>query len=457
MNQAIAGPVVAPPSYPETPLAPPPAHGRGSKWLQRLAVWMALCAAIGGVAWYARRAYRNILSAGSVPVPTAKVVRGDVTLSITARGELRGGNSEALTAPLMGGVEGHIIYLRTPGEEVKAGDVVVSLDGTEQEYRLKEAQADLAEAQQKLIQAKAQKQANEEEDRYSVLKAQSDVRLAELEVRKNPLSPAITARENDLDLANARDHLKQLQQNIANRQTTNDAAIEIQQAAAGKAEAQATTARRNIESMTLRAHRDGYVSVMQNTPGNMLFFGMTLPLYQTGDAVRPGMVVAEIPDLNSWEIAANISELDRGHLAAGERVAITIIAVPDRPFHGRVKELGGTTGPPWDRHFECKITLDDPVLDLRPGMSARIVITTDQLNQVLSLPAQALFESGGRTFVYVRSPTGFTPRDVTLMRRNETRVVISGVDRGQEVALSNPTDLANKKSQGSSPMKSFAK
>ena len=55
----------------------------------------------------------------------------------------------------------HIIDLRTPGDEVKNGEVVVRLDTTEQEYRLKEAEADLAEAQQKLIQAKAQKQANE--------------------------------------------------------------------------------------------------------------------------------------------------------------------------------------------------------------------------------------------------------------------------------------------------------
>ena len=67
---------------------------------------MVLCAAIGGAAWYAVRAYRKILSAGSVPIPTAQVLRGDVTLSVTARGELRGGNSEALTAPLTGGVEG---------------------------------------------------------------------------------------------------------------------------------------------------------------------------------------------------------------------------------------------------------------------------------------------------------------------------------------------------------------
>ena len=407
MSQTLAPPLVPPESRGEQPPAQKPVRRRGSRWLRRLAIGLVLSAAVAGAAWYAVRGYRKIVSTtNEAPIPTAKVLRGDVSLSITARGELRGGNSEVLTAPLIGGAEMHIIDLRTPGDKVKEGDVVVGLDTTEQEYRLSEAEADLAEAQQRILQTKAQKQANEEEDRYALLKAQADVRTAELEVRKNPLSPAITAHENDLDLTNARDRLKQLQQNIANRKATNDATIEIQEAAAAKAEAQATTARRNIEAMTLRAHRDGYVSVRQNTTGNMLFFGMTLPLYQSGDAVRPGMVIAEIPDLKNWEISADISELDRGHLAPGDKVAITIIAAPDRQFHGQVRELAGTTGPPWNRHFECKSSLDDPIAELRPGMTAKVVITTDQLRGVLSLPAQALFESGGRTFVYVHSPAG---------------------------------------------------
>ncbi len=46
--------------------------------------------------------------------------------------------------------------------------------------------------------------------------------------------------------------------------------------------------------------------------------------------------------------------------------------------------------------------------------------------------------------------------DVQLVRRNETRVVITGVSEGQEVALANPTELANKKSGPSSAMKSLS-
>jgi hypothetical protein len=172
---------------------------------------------------------------------------------------------------------------------------------------------------------------------------------------------------------------------------------------------------------------------------------MVLPIFQVGDQVRPGMAVAEIPDLKNWEISARIGELDRGHISVGEPADISIVALPTRTFKGHVKEVGGTTGNPWDRHFDCKIGLDDPAIELRPGMSANIVITTDQMKGVLSLPAQAMFESDGRSFVYVQSAAGFTPKDVTLVRRNEMRVVVTGVNEGEVVALSNPTEIAKKK------------
>jgi hypothetical protein len=340
---------------------------------------------------------------------------------------------------------------------VKPGDVVVQLNTSEQEFKLKEAEADLAEAQQHMLQAQAQREADQEEDRYELSKAKADIRIAELDVHKNPLLPAIVAKQNDLALESARGHLAQLENNITNRKATNDSAIAIQQAGRAKAEGQIKTARQNIEAMTLRALRPGYVSLKTISPNGIFFFGQTLPPYQAGDSVRPGVAIVEIPDLDKWELNARMNELDRGHIAIADKVDVSVIAAPSRKFHGRVKDLGGTSGPFWDRRFECKISLDDPSPQLRPGMSAVIVMTTDEMRNVLWLPAQALFESGGRAFVYLRSGKSFVSKDVKLIRRNETRAVISGLREGQEVALSNPVEAATKTAAGSSALKSLQK
>lgn len=389
-------------------------------------------------------------------IPTTKVKRGDVTITVTARGELQGGNSEMLVAPMTGGNDMIVTSLRVPGELVKEKDIVVEFDTTEQNFKMQEAEADLAEAEQQVVQAESENLAKDEETSFALVEAKADVRLAELEVRRNELLAAIVARQNILALEAARDKLRQLENDVTNRKQNADAGVKIQEAARNKARVMAETARRNIDAMTLRARSEGYVNIQQNTSGNFMWWGMQMPTLQVGDSVRAGMAVAQIPDLKNWEVVARIGELDRGHLAPAQKAAISVVALAGKSFSGRVKELGGTTGPPWDRHFDCKITLEKPAPELRPGMSARIVVTTGALANSLWAPSQALFESDGRTFVYVQSASGFVPQDVKLVRRSESQVVLTGVSEGQVVAMANP-DQRDKKGGSSGAMKALSR
>lgn len=402
------------------------------------------------MAWGSFR-LRNSFARNTPPatnVPVTKVKRSDVKFTVTARGELLGGNSEMLAAPMTGGNEMAITFLRDPGELVKEGEVVVGFDTTEQEFKLKEAEADLSEAEQQVAQAKAESEAKDEETRYALAQAKSEVKLAELEARRNPLLAAIVARQNELALSAAEDKLRQLQQDSSSRKATNEAGIAIQEAALNKAKVKADTARKNINAMTLKAHSPGYVSVQQNTNGNFMFFGMQLPMLQVGDTVRAGMGVAQIPDLHNWEASARIGELDRGHLAEGQKTEIGVVALPGKTFSGRIKSIGGTTGPPWDRHSDFRITLESPSPELRPGMTVNIVITTEVLQKALWVPAQAVFESDGRAFVHLRTASGFTPTDVKLVQRSESQVVVSGLAEGQIVAMADPTQQNKKKGAG---------
>jgi hypothetical protein len=416
---------------------------------------LAVCVLAG---WLGVTLYQRSATNATDRVPTVNVERGDVPLTIFARGEVRGGNSQVLTAPMTGAAELHIRSLLQNGAPVKAGDTVVEFDTTDQEFALREAEADLEEAQQHILQASAQMAADAEENRYDLEKAQSDLELAQLEARKNPILPAITAKQNDLAVTVARDKLAQLARDSTNKKATGEAGIQIQQAAQAKAQAKVFTAKQNIQAMTLKAERSGYVSIRTNTNTNFFFTGMVLPNFQVGDSVRPGMAVAEIPDLTHWEASANIAELDRGHLAAGDKVDLTVIALPGQKLHGHVTDIGSTSGSPWDRHFECKAALDDAPPELRPGMSARLEITTEVMKDALWLPAQALFESEGKMYVFLRTGKTFARKDVTLVRRNETRVVLTGLRQGQEVALANPTDAAPKKDKpGNGPLEAMPK
>jgi HlyD family secretion protein len=411
----------------------------------RLLIAAIILSILGAAAWGTIHFLRTstVSSASSTEIPTTRVKRGKVVITVNARGELQGGNSEMLVAPMTGVDSMPITFLRSAGELVQAGDTVVQFDTTQQEYNLREAESDYAEAEQQVIQADATAKATQQESQYTVLSTQSDVKLAELEVRRNPILASITARQNDLALEAAQNKYRQALQDLKNKQTNADAAIAIQQAALNKAKVTVDTNKTIIASMTLNAKSSGYVNVQANTFTNRLYWGAPMLPFQLGDIVRPGMAVAQIPDLKTWEVSANVGELDRGHLSVGQQVSIGVVALPGKSFPGHVKTIGGTTGSPWDRHFETRIALDAPAPDLRPGMTSNMVITVEKLNDATWVPAQALFESDGRTFVYLQAKGGFMPHDVALVRRSESQAVITGISEGDLVAMSNP-DLQNK-------------
>jgi multidrug efflux pump subunit AcrA (membrane-fusion protein) len=390
------------------------------------------------------RLVRAMAAPAGSELPTTRVRRGRVVVSVSARGQLQGGNSETIEVPMTGIDSTGITYLREPGELVKQGDVIVQFDTTQQEYNLREAQADLAEAEQQVIQAKATSQASDEEDRYALLDAQSAVTLAELEVRTNPVKASMKARQNDIALEAARGRLHQAEQNLANKTANSSASVAIQEANLNRAKVQADMVSKIIEGMAVKAKTSGYVNVEPNTNMNMIYTGMTLLPLQVGDTVYSGQSVARIPDLDHWEVTARVGEIDRGHLAVGQKVSIAVVALPGKSFAGIVKTLGGTSGPPWERRFDCAIELQQPAPEMRPGMTSNMTITAESLDNVVWIPSQALYESDGKAFVYLRTPQGFMPHDVTLVNRSESQAVIQGLNEGDTVAMSNPDQRNNK-------------
>jgi hypothetical protein len=418
--------------------------------------YLIVFALLGIAAFGGWRFTRTVVSpAASIEVPTIAVKRGDITFTIAAKGDLQGGNTQMLQVPMTGGQPAPITFLRANGELVQKDDEVAKFDTTEQEYKLREAQADLAEAEQHIVQSTAEAEAKEEELNFLLIKARADLKIAQVEMRRNELVAAIVARQNELALAAAREKLDKIEKDLKNSMETARSGIAIHQAARGKAQVKAATAARNIAAMTLKANAAGYVALQPNDEGN-LRWGMYLPPYQVGDIARPGKAVAQIPDLSSWEATARIGELDRGHIAEGQAAEMTVIAIPGVKLRGRLKSIGGTTGPPWDRHFDCRIAIANTIPEMRPGMSVRITITTGSMKNVLSIPGQAMFESGGRKFVYLRKGSGFAPVDVSLVRRTESEVVITGVNEGQEIAMANP-DQTQSKQAGGGAMQSLPK
>jgi hypothetical protein len=76
---------------------------------------LALLVALGvlaALAWGAMRLVRAMAAPAGSELPTTRVRRGRVVVSVSARGQLQGGNSETIEVPMTGIDSTGITYLR---------------------------------------------------------------------------------------------------------------------------------------------------------------------------------------------------------------------------------------------------------------------------------------------------------------------------------------------------------
>ncbi len=85
---------------------------------------------------------------------------------------------------------------------------------------------------------------------------------------------------------------------------------------------------------------------------------------------------------------------------------------------------------------------------LRPGMSARVELLVEQIDNARYVPLESVFEKGGRRYCFVLRQGKAQVREVLTGPSNENHIVIeAGLEQGERVLLRDPTDdgsLGNK-------------
>jgi HlyD family secretion protein len=408
----------------------------------RLTTLLAIIVAMGGSGTGCRQ---NKDRAGDSEIPTATVKEVDLQLKVVTKGALHTEQSRAVTAPPIAGGTLQIVQLTAAGAHVHTGDVVLEFDPSQQEYNLAQNRSDLEQADQEIVKAKADAAVQTAEDQTALLKAKYAVRKAELEVSKNELISQIDGQKNILALEEAKRALTQLEQDIRSHGASNEAALAISEEKHHKARLEMDRAEQNIKSMRITSPIEGLMVIHGNRGATGGFFmeGMSLPDYHVGDQVNAGSSIAEIIDSSHLEISAQVDEMARTNLKTGQSVDITIDALPGETFSGKVKTVGGATAREfWDdnaKHkFDVAIQLDRSDARLRPGFEAHLSILGDHLERAVSLPAEAVFEHGGKKIVYCERGKGFEIQEVKVRALSEGRAVLEGIPVGTVVALVNP-------------------
>ncbi len=375
-------------------------------------------------------------------VPTAEVKSGEFVDFVQLRGEVRALKSITLVAP-SGAGEIQIVELAKNGALIKKGDLLARFDSTNMQRTLEQKRTELKQAEAEIERIRAQGQLTEEQTQTDLVKVRYDVERARLEASKSEILSQIEGEKARLSLANAEQKQREVEEKLRTDRVAAEADVAARKQKREKALYEVRQAERSLEALALHAPVDGMVSLLQNWRGGGMF-GQA-PEWRQGDRAWPGAGIAELPDLNTMRVSAQIEEADRGRLRPGQSVEVRVDAVPDKQFSGRVEEISTlarldfSSWPP-PKNFTLLVQLGESEARLRPGMSASARVITDKLRDSILIPAEAVFYKAGRIVVYVFRGSEFEERPITVARRNASQVQVArGVQPGERVATRDPS------------------
>lgn len=419
-------------------------------------VILALAAAGGGWAWYARRAADK-----PAPDPTATVERGSIRSVVASTGKV----TSNLDVDIKCKASGAIVKLPFDVSAfVKKGDLLVELDPVDEQRQVDLATSALGAAQARLATARQQLLIAEQNLRTSRDRAGSALRSAQARAsdaqskarRMGELFEKKLASQEDFDtaqtaaiqaageLSNAQVQTEELKaQELALELRRQD--IKLAQAEVESDQITLSNSRQRLADTRVIAPMDGIVATRPVQIGQIIASGIT--------NVGGGTTILTISDLSRIFISASVDESDIGRVQLGQPVEISADAHRGAKFIGEVVRIA-TKGVNVSNivTFEVKIEVTGANKNLlKPEMTTNVEIVAADKQDVLTLPVEAVVRRGGKQTVTLAKDKGPDEPDETRtvevgINDGQRHEIISGVSEGEVVKLSK--DAPGRQGQG---------
>jgi RND family efflux transporter MFP subunit len=155
-----------------------------------------------------------------------------------------------------------------------------------------------------------------------------------------------------------------------------------------------------------------------------------------GQRILPDTELYTMADQSTIWVLADVYEYEASKVRIGQPATMTLSYFPGETFRGKVTyinpQLDATT-----RTLKVRIDVLNSNLKLKPDMFANVELGIDY-GQQLSVPEEAVLDSGSKQIVFVAHDGGyFEPRPVQLGQKvNERYIILSGLKAGEKIVTS---------------------
>jgi len=366
--------------------------------------------------------------------PTESVKLEKVQLIVTASGELESKQTAMIAPPSVSRMWQYQIKQLTPeNSRVKKGQLIVSFDGKKVMDRLIDKQAELDRAQQQLENKEIKETETEQElilkvaeKKMGYEKAQRKAEIVDHSRSENDRNKSVidfTIAENDFFLAK-----EKLKFHLNNKALN----LKLAKGKVNRLMSEVEEFNKDIERLKVKAPIDGMVIYRSNWQGEKP---------AVGESVQFGQPIVELAVIEKMQLKAQIAEPDSGKIKLGQQVKIMIDGTQEIVLQGKVVELGRVfrdkSSQDKRRVFDAIIAFEQPKNTvIRPGMTARIEVIIQVLDNALTLSTHAVKLENGKGSVSVAGIfyNSDLPVEVTHIV-GEKVVIQGGLSQGDIVTL----------------------
>lgn len=341
---------------------------------------------------------------GIVDVQTGKVVRQDLTATVTASGEIKPKNYINLGANAMGPLTEIDVK---EGDHVKKGQVVAKIESIQAGADVLAQKAAINTSLSDSAAAEAGMKAMED----GIATAQAGLERAKAELQRTKVNLDRAQQLAKDKLISQQDYDQRQAEYATAAASINEAQTRIAQAKSQQIQSREnmTSAQRRVGQMQAGLTR--FSDILQKHLVMSPIDGVVTNLpVRTGETVVQGIqnsaasTIMTIADMSLITAEVKVDETDIVNVKLDQIADITIDAIPNKTFKGHVIEIGNTailrsTGLAASqsavssqeaKDFKVVIALDNPPEEIRPGLSCTSKIVTATRQKVLTIPIQAL-------------------------------------------------------------------
>lgn len=166
-------------------------------------------------------------------------------------------------------------------------------------------------------------------------------------------------------------------------------------------------------------------------------------LIEEGKQVRENQTIIRLPNVSLLRVRAKVNENRIEKVRPGMKCTILIDAMRDLQLNGKVESVSEYPLPSVSRYtshikeYATEIVINNPPSGVRTGMTAKVTIKSEFVENTLQVPLTAIFRKEGKTFCITGYENGdMEIREIKLGSYNmNMAVVLGGLKVGERIVL----------------------